>query len=148
MLSTVRGLFSFPGLATRFVQACRSSLAWQVGVVLVGSTGSHELLELDEIATAIPPWGLLWGRRYTGCGERVKDEGGRTRLQSCHGRADFPDASAWHGGDMRNTKRARSKQQPGCRHVDGVGLGMGMTDGATSPELPALYGFPLVVVRR
>lgn len=64
LLTTVRGLFSFPGHAIRFVQVCRSALAWRIGVVLVGSAGSYELPEPDAIATGIP----LWGRPYTGCG--------------------------------------------------------------------------------
>lgn len=78
-------------------------------------------------------------------GRGIKDESGGTRLPSCHGPADVPEAPAWQGGDTRKTNRTRSKQQLGCHHV-GVGLGMGMTDGATGRELPTLYGFPSAVV--
>lgn len=80
-------------------------------------------------------------------GRWVKDEGGGTRLQSCHGPADVPDAPAWQGGDTGEKNRTRLKQQLGCRHV-GVGLGMEMADGATGPELPTLCGLPSVVVRQ
>lgn len=122
-VDTVRGLFSFPGHATRFCKhAVLRWLAWQIGVVLVGSTGSYELPgacpDCDCNTTPGPSVHLVVGRG-------VKDEGSGTRVQSCHGRTDVPEACAWRGREMRPTKRTRLKQQPGWRQVDGAGWGWG-----------------------